>query len=250
MPREFYCKNIAFMQYLLLTLLTSLLFLLTGCGVKKTALTQTQQTYPGIIYLKSYELKSGLVGLPPLDKGNVVYIRNVNGTGTKTYYDSGDIDRIEFDFSKKSIVRYMPVKNIHGNLENTWVVRVMEGPYLSVYMNAETYISEYNNIKQKNIRQNPTNNTAIYHSNSLPIYLFKEGRADFEHVALHPTGNFESLSFRTELSSYISDDPQLSEYMHIQKWNFANLDLIVQNYNPHRGNSQLIIGRGMAEAKY
>lgn len=226
-----------------LTLLSILIF--SSCGIGKDFYkNQELNNYPGTIYLSSGEAKKGQVGMPSSDSKTVLL--KVKGKADESI-EAGEIDRIEFTANLKTdkvhIVRYLPVKGMFNKRNNRWVVCFSEGPYTSAYVGAANYkINADGTMNFVGTRQvvNHGNGTMIVNP-SYPVYMMKKGDDALTQVALTKGISFEDSAFRSGVSNFLHDDPQLTEYIQDEKWGFENMNSIVQNYIPDRGDSALTI---------
>lgn len=232
-------------HFLKCTILLLSIVLLSSCGIGKNFYAdQELNNYPGTIYLSNGESKTGQVGMPSSNSKTVLL--KAKGKADESI-EAEKVDRIEFTANlttdKVHIVRYLPVKGMFNKKSNRWVVCFSEGPYTSAYVGAANYkINADGTMSFVGTRQvvNHGNGTMIVNP-SYPVYMMKKGDDALTQVALTKGISFEDSAFRSGVSNFLHDDPQLTEYIQDEKWGFDNMNSIVQNYNPNRGNSALVI---------
>lgn len=231
--------------YLLPAFLLTLIF--SSCGINKDLYpSQEYNNYSGTVILSNGDKKVGRIGMPTHDSKTVLFSSRNDGSLDESI-NAEDIERIEFSPNRQSnqiyIVRYMPVKGTFNKKSNKWVVCISEGPHVSAYVGAASYrINADGSVSFGGVRQviNHGNGTAIVNP-SFPVYMMKKGDDALTNVALTKGISFEDSAFRSGLSNFLHDDPKLSQHMRDEKWNFEDMNTIVQNYNPHRGDADLVV---------
>ena len=242
--KQIFLKTFRTTTYCVITLLITTFFL-SSCGVNKSMLSQENNNYPGTIVLTNGERKTGQIGMPRPGDKSVLFIGSENGKNTETYIEPENIDRIEIgagSSDKVHVVRRMPIRGMFNSVSDRWVLCIAEGPYVSAYIGAEGYTINYDGtISLAGTRQvlQTGASTAIINP-SFPVYLIKQGDKALVNVALKDGVSFEGSAFRAGVSRYLADDPKLGEYIRSEKWDFNNLGIIVRNYNPARGNGELL----------
>ena len=234
----------------LLSIMTILLVVvLSSCSTLKYLNEQITESYPATIFFINGEKKSGLVDLP---SAAVKLVKLVEHSGEEKQINSEEIKKIEYhpnEFpGKVYTASYLPFKKrLTGRVVNRWVMQMAKGPYITAYIGAKGYgINSDGSIKligeRQVIQHNGGNmgNTVI--NPSFPIFIMKKGEDKLTIIAVKEGVNFESSSFRSGVSYYLSDDPQLCTYVRQEKLGVNDIDLIVENYKPNRGNEELTIG--------
>lgn len=208
--------------------------------------SQEYNNYQGTIFLTNGEKKIGQVGMPTSESKTVLFISNEKGDKLNESIEADKVERIEFSPNSDNrvyTVRYMPTKGMFNKRSNRWVICISEGPHVAAYVGAASYhINSDGSVSFGGIRQvvNHGNGTAIINP-SFPVYMIKKGEDALTNVALTKGVSFEDSSFRSGLSHFLSDDPKLGEHMRDEKWGFDDINTIVQNYNPNRGDAALTI---------
>lgn len=217
-----------------------------SCTSQHSLLTkQEYNNYQGTIFLKDGGQKKGRVGMPTPDSKSILFM--AGGSVADEQVATEKIDRIEFLLNSASdkvyTVRYLPVKGMFNKISHKWLMNIAEGPNASAYIGAASYkINADGSIGLGGTRQ------VVYHGNStmisnpsFPVYMKKKGDEALQQVALTKGISFEDSAFRTGISRFFSDDPKLTEHVRNEKWGFDELNIIVQNYIPNRGDAELII---------
>lgn len=243
-----YIPHVTLMKRCLVILFAVSAIFLSSCSTnKKIALGDRGWTYPGTVYLKNGDQKTGQVNLPsPTDK--TIYIGNdPNETLSRTFLQGEEIDRIELAHpaapDKVYTARYMTLKLAFGRKVDRWVICIVEGLHASAYIGAESYgINSDGSLELTGTRQqiNTGHSIAIIQP-SYPIYMMKKGDKGLTFVALTKGIQFEGSAFRSGVTHFLRDDPKLCEYIRHEKWDFKNINDIITSYNPDRGDEDLVI---------
>lgn len=233
-----------FMKPYYLSFFITFLFLCSCASSNKFLTNQEYNNYQGTIVLMNGERKMGQVGMPSQSNKYVLFI---NEGKENERIAPEDIDRIEFtpDYLPDNlyVMRYMLIKGTFGKKSKNWVLCISEGPNVAAYIGAYNYtINTDGSIGLGGIRQviNNGNGTMVVNP-SFPIYMMKKADNALKIVTLTKGISFEESSFRSGLAHFLSDDSKLTDYIHQEKWTLDNLPTIVQNYEPNRGNTDLII---------
>ena len=231
-------------------LLFSLAFIFSSCGINKLLSGAANGTYPGTVYLSNGEKKNGYITMPG-SSSKVVQFQEQNN-GVNFSIDASDIEKLEFGSGfNTQTMRYLPVKGMFGKIKKYWLLQIGEGEYLSVYIGAENYnIGVDGNVSLIGTRQviNNGSGTAIINP-SFPIYMQRNGDKAFINVGVKGGVSFEGSTLRSGISRYLYDDPTLCEYMRQEKWSFDNIPTLAINYDPYRGNKELVIDGKVIEPK-
>lgn len=240
------------LHLLIVTIVVGLFF--ASCNTSQSLLTkQEYNNYTGTIFLKNGEQKTGRVGMPTPDSKSILFI--AGGSVADEQVATEKIDRIEFLLNNSSnkiyTVRYMPVKGMFNKISHKWLMNIAEGPNASAYIGAASYkINLDGSIGLGGTRQFVNHgNSSMVVNPSFPIYMKKKGDEVLQQVALTKGISFEDSAFRTGISRFLSDDPKLTEHVRNEKWGFDELNIIVQNYIPNRGDAELIIDGVVIEPK-
>lgn len=236
-----FCVKLSYMALLII-----FVFILSSCGTSKKTSKQDGR-YPGTIHLTNGKKTSGIIHIPSGSSKTVVIVNKENNKDVHAAFNSEETQKIEVYHPNSpdhpSTMQYMPIKDLFNKISYRWLVVISEGPYASAYIGADFYkITPNGEIELGGYRQ------VIYRPNgsvilnpSFPIYLMKKGDRGLTTVSLKEGISFEESSFRSGVSRFFADDPKLSEYMRHQKWKFDDLNIIIKNYNPNRGNGDLTI---------
>lgn len=244
MEQKSFTFTTQFVHFLVVAMLFGLFF--TSCGSQQSLLTQQEyNNYPGTIFLKDGGQKKGRVGMPTPDSKSILFM--AGGSVADEQVATEKIDRIEFLLNSASnkvyTVRYLPVKGMFNKISHKWLMNIAEGTYVSAYIGAASYkINADGSIGLGGTRQVVHHGNSTMISNpSFPIYMKKKGDEALQQVALTKGISFEDSAFRTGISHFLSDDPKLTEHVRNEKWGFDELNIIVQNYIPNRGDAELVI---------
>lgn len=233
-----------------LPLFISLVLLFYSCGINKLSLDGISNTYQGTVFLSNGEKKTGYITMPQPSSKSVLFKGQDNTS--ELSINATDVDKIVFEYAgNHQVVRYMPIKKVFGRTSAIWVLQVAEGRYASAYIGAERYsLNPDGTVKLEGTRQviNTGTSRAIIQP-SFPVYMLKEGGKALVNVALKEGIKFEGSAFRSGVSHYLFDDPTLCEHMRQEKWDFDNIGTIITNYDPHRGNNELVIDGKVIEPK-
>lgn len=233
------------------TFITSVVFL-NGCSSYLNALkeynVQEFNTYPGAVYLKNGERRTGMVAAPNVESKSVLYI---GGDSVKRAFDAKEIEKIELynaAFPERMYVfRLMPVKSFSGS-SNKWMVLLVASENLSAYIAAAGYRILSDGSLQlggysHSTRGGFSTSTTLP---SFPIYFQKKGDKYPSFVGVRGGVVNEAPAFRAGVSRFLRDDPQLTEYMRNAKWSIDNVEDIVTAYTPNRSEANKLEFEGVA----
>ncbi|MCL1937915.1 MAG: hypothetical protein FWF52_05935 [Candidatus Azobacteroides sp.] len=219
------------------------ILILNSCTASKALMgNQSKNTYSGTVYLKNGEQKTGIVTIPHYTDKQVSFSKE---GGEAEMINSEKIDKIVLHNSETSIFRYMPIRSVFKKISRGWVLNIAEGPYVSAYIGAAFYEIDSDG-KVYLVGRSLTINQGVNQAGatippSYPVYMMKQGDNALVQVAFRKGINYESSAFRTGVSRYLTDDPALTEYMRQEKWGFDDIGVIIENFNPNRGNKELTI---------
>lgn len=200
-------------------------------------------TYPGKVFLMNGSIKTGNIKIPEaLDKRLLI---ETEGVGTTISADS--IDRIAIQTPVGNTLEFYYRNN---GRKNVWVYKKCGGANVSVYIGALDYEINKDGTPHFigfSMRIANRKDTTTLHSD-LPLYVIRKKDKQLQLVTFISI-RVDPSAFRKGISRVLKDDPMLCEYMHEQKWDYEDLQSIVENYNPGRKETQLAINGKVVERK-
>lgn len=226
-------------------------FFFSSCSVNKMLFGNNHvgNLYSGTVYLKNGEGKTGRVQMPSPTSKFINIIETLNGAATQSNIPREEIDRVELFNSaapdKIHVASYMTLNPTLGRKADRWVVLLAEGTYASAYVAADGYDIESDGslklIGNLQVTTGSSGQMIVVARESFPIYMMKKGEKKLKYVTLTKGMQFAGSSFRSAVSRFLSDDPELCEYIRDKKLEINNIGDIINSYNPNRVNGDLVI---------
>ncbi|MDR0541916.1 MAG: hypothetical protein LBH19_06850, partial [Dysgonamonadaceae bacterium] len=202
--------------------------------------SQESNLYEGTVYLLDGARKTGETALPNYESATVLFF---DSKGNKETIPAEDIEKIELfnSFAPDRIysAHYLPVKSVSGKNKNRWVVKLSDGKYVQAYIGAAGYKIDKDGSLVLGGYQYRQQGATI--QPSFPVYMVRNNESKLTMVGMKGGVHLEGSAFRSGVSRYLKDDPQLMEYIRNAKWDISNLSEITENYIPNRTENQPLL---------
>ncbi len=213
----------------------SFLLFLTSCGIGKSI---PAKKLAATVYYKNQQKISGQSYLPSHD----TKVMTLDTENNPMVIDCQSIDKIEYVVNNKTTTFcYKPLSESNYG----WVVLLADGPFVSAYVGSGTYsINSNGNLEligtTQTIVTGQHGERAIIQP-SFPVYMMKKSDTKLSMIGVKHGVNFEAAGLRVGITHYLFDDKKLVDYVREAKMGFSDLKTIVDNYQPNRGNGNLVI---------
>lgn len=220
-----------------------IIFLVSFCCLSGLLLAKEKITYPCTIFFINGHIKTANMEIPEALKTSL-YVQTGD---TATTIPADSIDKVAIQTTANVTLEFYYRDN---GRRKVWVYKKCEGANASAYIGALIYkINEDGTPRFVGVSMHVANrkDTTTFHS-SFPLYIIRKKDKQLQW-ATFISEQPESSAFRKGISRILKDDPMLCEYIHEQKWDYRDIQNIIENYEPNRREIQLSVNGKIAERK-